>query len=297
MKTVDTRGLKAKHHLEKVMQELGEKFQANGEYWDSQTTPGLRVYLNQQAYEYQRPGMDKESGDVISWLRHRFNWSFKQTITYLKKRKPDPASDEFRRAPNREVRSLVETFQATTLLSEFSDPEKEASGLYEECVACLDGKTHHYYLLKPVDALQERALEIGGEKIRDLFTWTSKEILLEKELQPSRFIPVQDMDISTCDECGNPLEWWWKQKPHYVHQEKASPGMTGIAWEKVRVIEEPQVYAFEYELFEETFSICENCKRKMINYREAMDLLYRSARKREREALSKEEHREIALQV
>ena len=295
MKKIDTRGLKAKHRLELIMQELGEQFQMEGDQWRSQTTPGLIVRPRQQTYEYQRPGMDTETGDIFSWLMSRFNWSFKQAIAYLQKREPDPAPDELPEPIRSEEKQQVKSHQGKSSKSEYQDEEKESSGLYECGVGSLDGKTYYYYLLKPIDHLQERALEIGGEKMRDYFTWKAGDLLIERDRQPSRFLPVQDMEISSCDECNKPIEWWWKQKPHYVYREKLTPGFIGTAWERVRVIDEPQVYAFEYEQFEETFCICENCKRRMINHREALDLLYRSARKREREALSKEEHREIAL--
>jgi hypothetical protein len=296
MKTIDTRGLKAKHRLELVMQELGEQFRMQGDQWHSQNTPGLIVYIRRQNYEYQRPGMDKETGDLLTWLKRRFNWSFKQTIAYLQKRDPDPQSDEHPEPIQHKDKQPVETFQGKSSKSEFPDEEKESSESYESGVGYLNGKTYYYYLLKPIDHLQERALEIGGEKMRDYFTWKADDLWLERNQQPSRFLPVQDMDISICDECEKPIEWWWKQMPHYGYREKFTPGSVGIAWERVRVIDEPQVYAFEYEQFEETFWVCENCKRKMINYREALDLLYRSARKHEREALRNEEH-EIAHQV
>lgn len=279
------------------MQDLGEQFEIHGDQWHSTTTRGLIVDVLQQIYEYQRPGMDKETGDLFDWLKQRLGWSFKQVINYLKKRRPDPETEQPTETVKRDEKPIVKHEGRSSKKSSYPDLEKESSGLYECGAGYENGQTYYLYLLKPTDTWQARALEIGGESMRDYFTWNAGDLWLERSLQPSRFVPVQDMEISICDECDKPIEWWWKKKPHYGYREKFMPGVLGTAWERVRIIDEPQVYAFEYELFGETFCVCEGCKRKMINRREALDLLYRSAQKREREALSKEEHREIALQV
>lgn len=298
MTKIDAQALKAKHRLELVMQELGEQFEIKENQWHSVTTRGLIVDIRQQIYEYQMPGMSKETGDLYNWLMQRFDWSFAQAIRYLQKRTPDPKQDiKLEPATNNVVASAEH--QGKSSESEYPDEEKESSGLYECGVIFRNGKTYYSYLLKPIDHLQERALEIGGEKMRDYFTCKADNLWLLRDLQPSRFIPVQDMEISTCDECDKPIEWWWKQKTNYSTRQIFIPGFVGYAQERVRVIDEPQVYAFEYEQFEETFCICENCKRKMINYREALTLLYQSAHKREALERKKQEvsQSEIAPQA
>lgn len=278
MKKIDARVLKEKHRLELVMQEFGEQFEISSDRWRSKTTPGLVIDTRQQKYERQLPGMDKVTGDLFAWLKWRFGWSFKQTVAYLQKRNPDSKQDA-QPGPIKSDEASIAKYQSQS--SEYPDEEKESSGLYECGVGYRNGKTYFYYLLKPFDGWQERALEIGGEEMREYFTWKANDLLLERDKQPSRFLPVQDMEITICDECEKTLEWWWKQKPTYGYKETLTPGCDGVVWKQIRIIDEPQVYAFEYERHGEIFCICENCKRKKINYREALDLLYRSARKRE----------------
>jgi hypothetical protein len=279
MKKIDARALKAQHRLELVMQELGERFEVSGDQWHSITTRGLVVDLDQQIYEYQKPGMGKEAGDLYDWLKRRYGWSFRQVIQYLQKRESDLDLEVQPIKVESEIKPLIR--QEWKYEVEHRDNEKDESGLYDVGLVDTGEKTFFQYLLKPSDHWQERALEIGGEEMREYFTWKSWEIEIVRRGEPSRFVPVQDMDVGRCDECEQPIEWWWKQKPEYVHQEIFTPGFTGTTWNKVRVIQEPQVYAFEYEQYEETFCICENCKRKKINYREALNLLYKSARKHE----------------
>ncbi len=285
MTKIDARALKAKHRIELVMQEHGEQFEISGDRWRSKITPGLIVDIRQQIYEHQPPGIEKEPGDLYTWLMQHFGWSFQQAVRYLQNRPPDPtdaaqptpAADATPENKTTPLQQLVWKFE-----SEYPDTEKDASGLYERGIVD-DGirKPYHQYLLLPCDDLQKRALEIGGEKIRVCFTWHSWEIDSLKRSQPSQFTPVEDMEVEDCDECEKPIGWWWKQKPLYEYQESFTPGARSTAFKRTRIYDSHQVYAFKYELYEEPFFVCENCKRKMINYREALDLLYKSARRRE----------------
>jgi hypothetical protein len=283
MKKIDARELKTKHRLEMVMQEFGERFETGGDQWHSKTTPGLIVNIHQQTYEYQQPGMDQEAGDLYDWLKRRFGWTFKMAVTYLQKRVPDP-EQEPQSEPMKSDDLPVVSHQANSYSeSDYPDEEKEASGLYERGFGSRDGKTYYFYLLKPLDHLQERALEMGGEKMRDYFIYPSWKLWELRELEFHSFAPIQDTWVDDCDLCEEPLKWWWKQKPSFEYQEIFTPGATGATFKKVRIFDEPQVYAFitRYPGDEEDIVICEECKRKSQAFSEALYLLYKSAYKRE----------------
>ncbi len=285
MKKTDAQALKAKHRLELVMQEWGEQFDIEGDQWRSKTTPYLVVNIRLQTFQSKKPGMDEVTGDLYDWLMMRCNWTFKQALRYLQKRPFDPDPDL---APETQPQKAEERVAHLAkhewkFESEHPDEEKEASGLYDwGLVDRGDGKPFYQYLLNPIDQWQQRALEIAGEKVRECFTWDSWEIEALRRSQPSRFIPVIDMDVDRCNECGKELSWWWKQKPQYAHVEVPFNGEIrfGTSFKKMQIYDNQQVYAFEYEMYDETFCICEDCMRMKINYRQALSLLYKSARNR-----------------
>lgn len=254
MKKIDAQALKGKHRLELVMQEFGERFEIRADRLHCITTPGLFVNVDQQIYEYQPPGMAMESGDLLDWLKKRFSWSFRQALRYLEKRSIDP---------EQEVKPGPETKEELPAVHQV----RSAVGEYPD-------------LSTPADPWQEKALAIGGEEMREYFTRGKYELLSLWIDQPSRFVPVQDLDIENCSECGQAIDWWWTHPPQLEYQQVFTPGATGISFRKVRVIEEPQVYAFEYEQFGEMFCVCETCKRKKINFSQALGLLYKSACRR-----------------
>jgi len=276
--------LRAKHRLELLMQELGERFEVsakNKNVWRSTSTPGLTVDIKRQRFEISMPGKAAEGGDVFGWLMRYYSWTFPQAIRYLQHRAPDPNQDE--QPATVEVNPKLAKQTDYYFESESLNKQAEESGLYEKCVESRNGKISYCYLLKPTDAWQERALEIVGEKIRKYFTWKAETIRLVMDDQPARFIPLQDMEIEICDKCEEKIKWWWKQTPEFEYREVPPDLRNGQAYERqrVRVIHEPQAYVFECEEYEEKIYVCEKCKRKMIDFREALRLLARSADKRE----------------
>jgi len=285
MKKIDAQALKAKHRLELVMQEFGEQFDINGDQWISKTTSGLVVNVGLQIYEYQKPGMDKESGDLFDWLKMRFARTFNRAVRFLEKRPLDLEQPLRDIQPEKaEAKILLLARHEWKYECKSPDEEKDSSGLYDRgLVDRGNGRVFYQYLLRPFDRLQARALEIGGEGIRECFTWEAREIDLLRRSQPSRFVPVIDMDIEMCDQCGEMINWWWKKEPQYILSETPSHGEIrfGSSFKKIRIYDNQQVFAFEYELDEESFCICESCMRKIINNREALSLLYKSARKRD----------------
>jgi hypothetical protein len=144
---IDIGSLKAKHRLELVMQEAGERFEidpADPDQWHSLTTGGLSVDIRRQRYKIEMPGMDPKSGDVIAWLKHRYAWSFSMAISFLQSRAPDPGP-----APHP---ARVET--------------------KSQIIRAEENET------KPLDHWQERALQIGGERMRSYFSYSWYDLVM-----------------------------------------------------------------------------------------------------------------------
>jgi hypothetical protein len=178
MKTKMTKGeiraLKNKHYLEMVMQETGEVFEIDPdrpEQWRSKSTPGLIVDISRQIYyDIKQPGRD-DSGDVIGWLRRCYSWTFDQAIVYLRKRTPDPKRE---------------------------DPPKGSRAAKNK------EKLHTASEIEPVDHLQKKALQLGGEGIREYFSWNSWEFPLREHI---RIEPVIAPQITHCQHCGKRFDW------------------------------------------------------------------------------------------
>lgn len=286
-KRIDLKVLKSKHRLELIMQEAGERFEAdpnNKDIWRSIDKSGLTVDIKHQRFEISKPGIEPESGDVYAWLKQRYGWSFNQAIRYLQNRPLDPKqAQEPQSAPVKQEsnHTSVNLQSSSRYSSEFRDERKEQSGLFDTCVVARGESISYQYLLRPSDALQKRALELGGEEMRDCFTMNSSDLKTLRDLEPAHFIPFQDADIEVCDECESTIKWFWKEKPSFTHQEIFIPNSIAPGF---KMVETPQVYAYEYEVEGEIFYICKNCKRQKLYRREALNLLYQSALQRERQA-------------
>ncbi|MFZ5910411.1 MAG: hypothetical protein ACOYYU_10385 [Chloroflexota bacterium] len=171
---IDTRALKAKHRLELVMQETGERFEAdaaNPELWRGKVTPGLTVDTRRQSWEVARPGLESKSGDVIAWLRDRYSWSFPQAIRFLQNRPPDPIPTEAAQP------ARVKTIQAPR-----EDDESQ-----------------------PLDRWQEKALEIAGERIRKYFSWSWYSLAMY--LEETRIEPTHAPGETICPRCEKRIDW------------------------------------------------------------------------------------------
>ena len=168
----DIRLLKAKHRLELVMQETGERFEADKakpDQWRSMITPGLVVDIRRQSYEINKPGMDTEAGDVLTWLQSRFNWSFAMAIMYLKKRPADPKGET---QPAKKINPIIR-----------KDEDE----------------------VKPLDAWQEKALLIGGERMRKYFSWDWLSLALY--VPETRIEPTHAPDETRCGRCNERINW------------------------------------------------------------------------------------------
>ena len=173
----DIRELKSRHRLELLMRDTGERFEANGDEWRGVETPGLLVDLERQTWRIQRAGVETAGGDHFEWLKFRYGWNFGMSLRYLKSRPSDP-----------EVRTVV--------------PDKISRSV--ETVDDLG--------LEPIDELQQKALALAGDSIRDLFSssYSSGEILRLLSIWPSRFLNIVDFSVDACSECGKEFDW---QKP------------------------------------------------------------------------------------
>lgn len=170
----DIRALKSKHHLELVMQETGESFDvdsANSDLWHG--ARGLTVDIRRQIYEIKKPGTDTETGDVLTWLQSRFNWSFAMAITYLKKRPSDPKRE--------------------------TQPTKKKSQ-----IICKDEDE-----VKPLDTWQEKALLIGGERIRKYFSWSWFSLAMY--MPETRIEPTHAPEITHCPQCDERINWHFEK--------------------------------------------------------------------------------------
>lgn len=273
MKKIWTReeknALKRRHRIEMVMQEAGERFEVDKtdpQTWRAVTRPGLTVNTRTQTFTLSRPGMEFKSGDVITWVMFAFRLSFPQGMSYLQSRKADPiqeapplkSDDAKKTAPPKPSRHYIENETYRTDLEE--------TGLYDRGAGYRDGRSYYYYILKPVDRLQEEALEVGGEGMREFFTWKVHELEAFMGDLPKRFKPVEDAEVLYCDECEEPIS---RSVPQTHYAPRASARRL-----------QPVVY--EYALWGEHFSVCASCKQKMLNRSRALELIHRSAYKRQK---------------
>ena len=183
----DIRTLKSKHKIEIVMQETGERFEvdkAKPDQWRGMVTPGLVVDIRRQVYEIVKPGMDTETGDVLTWLQSRFNWSFAMAITYLKKRPADPKSE--------------------------TQPEKKKAEIIRK-----DEDE-----IKPLDEWQKNALLLAGEKMRKYFSWSWLSLALY--MPETRIEPTHAPRETHCGRCGGKIKWRFEKtsKPVFISGNK-----------------------------------------------------------------------------
>jgi hypothetical protein len=171
---IDIHILKAKHRIELVMQEAGERFEADlkdPDHWHSLTTYGLVVDIRRQMWELQKPGMDIESGDVIAWLKRRYTWSFKMAMRYLQSRVPDPLQ------------------------------KKQPSKIEEKSKNIQEDKL----IKEPLDDWQKKALQIGGERMRSYFSWSWYDLVMNTD--ETRIEPTHAPEITICPRCNKRIDW------------------------------------------------------------------------------------------
>gem|GEM_PF-4167525 len=263
----EKRVLKNKHRIEMIMQEAGEVFEQDPRLPDiliSLTTIGLTVNIRKQVFD-----LLNQSGDIFTWLMQRNSWTFSQAVRYLQKRPADS------------VRSVpLSTNNVSKKLTghERKDraPNNEEADLYTHQIQLNGNKTIHIYYRKPVDIYQEKALEVNGDKMCGYFSWKWEELIELRDLQYHRFTPVQDLSITHCDDCGRNISWHWKQKPRF----ELYPGLDIGTWQRRRV-SLPEVFAYIVIDGKDEIVICGDCKRKHENFYWALDLLCKSAWKRE----------------
>jgi len=198
----DIRLLKSKHRLELVMQETGESFEvdaAKPDLWHSTLTPGLTVDIRRQLYEIKKAALESEAGDVFKWLQRRYSWTFGMAVKFLQKRAPDPKQ------------AAQPTQKKTHVIFNTEDE------------------------IKPLDKWQERALEIGGERIRKYFSWSFWNLVLY--MPEIRIEPTHAPEITTCPRCGERLTWHFEKQTrvlnidgHAVYQREHSGPIPTIAY-------------------------------------------------------------------
>lgn len=173
----DIRALKSKHRLELVMQETGEIFEVDEskpDLWHGTITRGLTVDIRRQLYEIKTPGMDtKANQDVIAWLMRRYTWTFPQAKRFLENRAVDPKQ---------------KTQPAKSKAKIIRNDEDES---------------------KPLDQWQERALKIGGERIRKYFSW--RWLSLAMYMPETRIEPTHAPEITHCPQCDERINWHFEK--------------------------------------------------------------------------------------
>lgn len=275
----DIRILKSKHRLELVMQETGESFNvdaAKPDQWHGTITHGLTVDIRRQAYEFKKPGMDIEAGDVLTWLQRRFNWSFAMAINYLKKRPADPK----RETQPAKVKSYKQKqFQQSdylTVSNIYTNPETGAQSY----------STSYNYLI--MDDLQKRALNLWHDAVK-YFDKSSDEVWNKLIDYPSRFKTVIDFSISKCANCETPFNWKEWGAIAYA-EEKAEYVEVYLTGDHDHIDIGAELSVDEL-LIDQNFVICEKCLREIYAPRyAALKLVYRSACRR-KEALENEQRR------
>lgn len=173
MNKTGIRELKSKHRLELLIQDTGERFEANGDEWRSLDTPGLTVDIRRQTWSIESGGVETDGGDHFEWLKFRYGWNFGMCLRYLANRPADQVRMKY-------------------LPMETPSAEK----MPQSVNACIS---------EPQDGLQEKAIEVIGDSVRQFFSFSSAEI---KELIfPVRFVPVIDFFADECSDCGREFDW------------------------------------------------------------------------------------------
>lgn len=263
----DIRALKAKHCIELVMQEAGERFEidsANPDQWRSLVTPGLIVDIRRQMYELSRPGMEIESGDVIAWLRRRFSWSFTMAIDYLKKRAPDPKSKTQPAKIEKRKSKQIQQNDFATINHIYTNPENGSRSY---------GVTYNYDLM---DDFQKCAVDIVGNWVTKYFTNSSDELWRTMEDCPHHFKKIIDFEINKCANCETPFDW--KDPAIFAFAEEEKKYLDIISDD-----ENAEYMRTDEDIFIDTdFVICEKCLRgKYAPRYKALRLAWRSALNRE----------------
>lgn len=266
---VDTRKLKAKHRLELVMQDTGEKFDAdaaNPDLWHSVTTHGLTVDTKRQRYEYKRPGMDTEAGDVIAWIQLRYAWSFSMAIKFLQKRTPDPKQETqpAKIAKRKQKKNQENDFVTTTKI--YTDP---ATGAESYAVS---------YNYEIMDNLQQRALDLWHGAV-EYFDKSSETLWDKLQKYPHRFKQIVDSDIEKCASCETPFNWQNPGTFAYAQEEETYPDFYAGCDDHEEL--DIEVNIADPIFCDSDFVICEKCLRGKYTPRyKALKLVWRSAYKR-----------------
>ncbi|HKI53422.1 MAG TPA: hypothetical protein VJ987_04810 [Anaerolineales bacterium] len=262
----ELRALKEKHRIELLMQEAGEAFEVdakNSEIWRSTNTYGLTVDIRRQTYEINRPGMEQETGDVITWLKRRYSWTFGMVLKFLQKRKADPKRQVI---PNNEKRTKLRinpTDEWKTIGHIYTDPK---TGNQSYAIS---------YKTDLMDDLQKHAFEIAGDWILDYLSKSSGEISNKINHFPQRFEKIVDFEITECAICGTSFNWSAAGTFAYAAEEAEY-------LEVVSDVEDLQgAYIEESIYIDSDFVICEKCLRSKYAPRyKALTLAYRSAVRR-----------------
>lgn len=281
----DIHALKSKHRLELVMQEAGESFEVDAKNPDQLhglVTPGLTVDIHLQTYEFSRPGMDIERGDVIAWLRRRYAWDFGKAIKFLQNRAPDPKQAQVMKVKKKPIVIDHQQSDYVTISNIYTNPETGAQSY---------GIDYNYSIM---DDWQKRALDLWHDAVK-YFDKSSDEMLYKIQHYPKRFKPVIDFDIEKCANCEKPFNWKTAGIIAYAREDEKWIYVTASDDKDLEVdgfIQESEGGAIESLFIDADFVICEECLRGVYKPRyAALKLVYRSARSR-KEAREAERKRE-----
>lgn len=263
--------LKARHRLECVMQESGERFEADSKrpnLWRSLNTPGLVVDVDRQTFKITSGRDTIESGDVIAWLIYRNGWTFPQALRFLQKRRPDPKRVETPRPAKAEA------------LQNAVDEDEP----------------------KPLDRWQEKALEIAGERIREYFSWTWYSLLTY--LEETRIEPTHAPGETICPRCEERIDWQMEkveiQVEHGYRLKHVGP-IPVIAYSIKHRLKAEDFGVESDELIEalrgvfveeEDGVICQACAWREYDFQIALELVKKSAWKRSEEESEKQRKRD-----
>lgn len=279
MTTKEIKDLKARHRLELVMQEAGERFEADANNPDIlRGAAGLVVNTRMQTYEITRPGENVESGDVIEWLKSRYSWSFAMVLKYLRKRTPDPIQAEQPKAEKKQRSVPTYTQSDYAVISNYYINPITGEESY--------GMDFNYSIM---DDLQKRALDLWHDAYK-YFDKSSDEVWDKVSNYPSRFKPVIDFSIDKCANCETPFTW--KEYGAIAYAEEREEFITVCGESEDGKEFSGQLVEADELFIDQDFIICEKCLRSIYApHYKALRLVYRSARRREKAA--EEEHRQI----
>ena len=259
------------HHIENVMQELGETFnKSNPEKWIGLVTPGLMVNIGKGTFELMRGGKTF-SGDLYDWLSKVKGYSFTAPIgkpsisRLLSNRKPDPKRKTQSAKITKSKQNQIQQNDYEIIAHDYIHP---ITGIRSYA------GSYNYEIM---DEYQQRAIELVKDKwVTKYFASSSDSLYYLMRDYPHRFKQTIDFSIEKCAHCETRFNWQSSNTCAYAKEEERT--LEVVSNDKGAASME----TYEAIFVDADYVICAECMRGYYAPRYlALKLVRKSALKRE----------------